>query len=153
VEINLEWQAPIPLRDDDRIYACDEALIPEAPGIYVFARKHGKAESPYPLYIGRAENLRTRIGQQLNTVDLMVSIKKRETGQRILMVGKLLPKRGQQVKKLLRIVEEAYIANALTGGYDLLNKNGTKTPSHLIKSSGKKEYHRPFKRRMNMKAR
>lgn len=114
MEIRVVWQQPLSLRDgssEGLIYACeDPALIPNRPGIYVFARRHGDAVSP--LYIGQAENLAKRIPQQLNNVKLMNGMKNAPTGERILLVGELALRSGQRVSRVLEVVENALIEYA-----------------------------------------
>ena len=154
MDIQLEWQPHVKLHDghkQDLIYTCNEELLPEAPGIYVFARKFGSSVSP--LYIGKANNLRARIKDQFNNMRLMKGVEKAQNGIRIIMLATLRTKRGQQFKKVLKIVEPAYIDHAISQGHELLNKQGTKTPVHTIKSDGRKDTHLPFPRRMNMKTR
>ena len=152
MDIKLQWQNPISLRDwadVSLIYNCDLRQIAERPGIYVFAREHGKSVSP--LYIGRANNLRTRIKQQLDFTRLMKGVSSSLTGRRILLTAVLEPKRGQRIPNLLKIVESAYIENALSEGHELLNMQGTKIPSHTITSGGTKKSHKPFPRNMKHK--
>ena len=153
LEIEIEWQKPLELLDGWRhnmIYVLEyEEGLPEEPGIYVFARKYGKNIAP--LYIGQAKNLRSRICGQLNTTRLMKGIENAENGHRVLMVGVCRTKPGQQLKKVLDVLERAYIDHALTDGYELLNKQGAHRPIHRITSSGPRKGHVPFPRRMNVK--
>lgn len=155
MKIKLEWLEPIVLKEGTKetpfIYTCDEKLLPEEPGIYVFTRRYGKTFTP--LYIGQTVNLRSRIKGQLNTLSLMMGIKKAQAGTRMLMIAKLRPSKGpkRDTKKTLRIIEKAYINNALTQGYDLLNKNGTKTPVHNIESTPERKFHHPFPGEMHIK--
>ncbi len=66
----------------------------------------------------------------------MMGIKNARAGRRILLVARLNLKRGQQMSKVLDIVESALIKNALAQGHDLLNQQGTKTKVHVITSKG-----------------
>jgi hypothetical protein len=109
--------------------------LEEVPGVYIFARKY-KNET-IPLYIGMAHNLEARIELQIyNNVLLMMAIQRAARGERILLIGELQPKSGQEIGKALRIVEATLIEHCLTEGYDILNKQGTKRPVHQIKFSG-----------------
>lgn len=119
----------------NQIYCCAglERLSGE-PGVYVFARKHGRSIAP--LYIGQARKLRSRIEGQLNNLRLMVGVKNAQAGRRILLVGRLTLHRGQRKKKVMDIVESALIKRALAEGHDLLNQQGTKTKVHIIRSKG-----------------
>ena len=100
----------------------------------MFARKYGK--SVYPLYIGQASRLAGRIEGQFNNLRLMVGIQNAQAGRRILLIARLYLKPGQQMSKVLDIVESALIKHALAQGHDLLNQQGTKTRVHRIKSKG-----------------
>ena len=138
MKIDLKWDKPARLRDGARqnqIYRCaDLARFPRKPGIYVFARKFGK--NVYPLYIGQATKLKSRIDGQLNNLRLMLGVKHAQAGKRILLVARVKLKRGQQAGKVLDIVESALIKHALVQGHDLLNQQGTKTSVHTIRSKG-----------------
>jgi hypothetical protein len=138
MKISLKWEKPLRLKDGARlnqIYYCREcSRLSRKPGLYVFARKFGK--TVVPLYIGQASKLRGRIEGQFNNVRLMMGIKQAHAGRRILIVARLYLKRGQQMSKVLDIVESALIKNALAQGHDLLNQQGTKTKVHVIRSQG-----------------
>ena len=135
MKIDLKWDKLIRLRKKGEFYDCAglERFSGDA-GVYVFARRHGKNVSP--LYIGQAKNLRSRIDGQFNNLRLMTGVKEAQVGRRILLVGRLVLHRGQQMKKVLDIVESALIKRALAEGHDLINQHGTKTKVHTIRSKG-----------------
>ena len=155
MEITLDWHAPIPLHDGsegDQLYSCDERLLPTAAGIYVFARRFGGAVTP--LYIGQAKHIRGRIKSQLNSMRLMMRIKKaKKVGGCVLMVATLRPGPGQQVARLLDIVERAYIEQAQSMSYPIINVVHAKPKFHTIVSVGKKKSHYPFQREYRYRAR
>jgi hypothetical protein len=138
MKISLKWEKPLRLRDGSRLnqiyYGRSVERLSGKPGVYVFARKFGK--NIVPLYIGQASRLRGRIEGQFNNLRLMMGIKNAQAGHRILLVARLYLKRGQQMSKVLDIVESALIKNALAQGHDLLNQQGTKTKVHVIRSQG-----------------
>lgn len=138
MKIALRWEKPMRLKDasnQNRIYYCPGSnRLPRKPGVYVFARRHGKNVAP--LYIGQASRLRSRIEDQFNNLRLMMGIKNAQAGRRILLVARLYLKPGQQMSKVLDIVESALIKNALAQGHDLVNQHGTKTKVHVISSRG-----------------
>jgi hypothetical protein len=153
MHIELDWQQPIPVRSakaGSYIYMWKPERVPEEPGIYVFARKWGKAT--IPIYIGRAKNLRRRTSQHMNNLRLMKGIENKEIGNRVLLLGVVTSLKGKFTEKTIKIAEQAYIEHALTAGYELLNDKGTKTPVHRINSSGKKRSHSPFPREMLIKS-
>jgi hypothetical protein len=139
MELDLLWLAPQKLvPDDSLIYACPGLMqIPEAPGIYFFARRFG--QSYVPLYIGRTESLRKRVQQHLETnVRLMRAILKAKHGERVVFAGEWRAHRGQQMKRVLPIVESALIKAALAEGNELFNDRGTKTQTHTLVMAGKR---------------
>jgi hypothetical protein len=104
LNIEAEWEQPLPLHlaHSGAIYECpDLNEIPAAPGIYVFGRDYGGKITAF--YVGRAENLRRRIEQQLNSVKLMTGIRDAEAGKRFLIYCQPRLRRGQQVKRVIRI--------------------------------------------------
>jgi hypothetical protein len=82
MDLHLEWGVPHRLRRStgDGIYEVDLSHIPEVPGIYIFLRVHGNLREA--LYVGKANNLRARIKQQLNVVKLMRGIAGRRMRER-----------------------------------------------------------------------
>jgi hypothetical protein len=144
LNLQLEWLAPFDLIDGSRsnlIYDIEHLdQIPEKAGVYVFARVHGKAVAP--LYIGRAENLQRRIGQQLNNVRLMRGIENAQAGYRTLHVARFIARPSQYAPRMIKTIEAALISTALVEGFELLNISGTKTLIHTITSSGNREARR-----------
>lgn len=138
MRIDLVWDKPLRLRDGLRsnlIYECrDLESVSDNPGVYVFARCFG--DVVVSLYIGQALRLHARIEQQLNNVRLMMGLKRAPVGHRILLPGRLKMRQGQKPKKILDVVETALIKRALANGHDLLNRWGTKTKVHAIRSKG-----------------
>jgi hypothetical protein len=133
LNIRAEWSKPVNLKlaTSGAIYEFpDLGAIPETPGVYVFGRQHGNTITP--LYIGRAMKLRRRLEQQFNSVILMSRIKESETGSRFLIFCAPILKPGQKAAKVITVMEDALIANALSNGYELLQKQGLKRPSHEI---------------------
>ena len=133
MDIIAQWHKPLSLRDgwrDSLIYACDLGRVPEEPGIYVFARRFG--DTICPLYIGKSVNLRARVKSELNTVRLMKGIQDSSIGKRVLFFCTMRLRPGQNLDNVLHVVECACIDHALSEGHELLNKQGTKTPTHSI---------------------
>jgi hypothetical protein len=137
LNIEASWSRPLELKlaRSGAIYEGEELNeIPEEAGIYVFLREHGGSKTP--LYVGRAQNLRRRIEQQLNSVKLMTGIKEAQSGKRSLIYCVPQLKRKQLAARVIRIIEDALIAHALAGDYELLQKQGTKRPNHTIRFNG-----------------
>lgn len=138
MKIDVEWSEPDILKDgsaNSLIYEIDGLdEWEEFPGVYMFCRKHGG--SLIPLYIGRSTNVPRRIRQHLNTTKMMIAIKQSKAGEKILVVGEISAKGGQKIEALTKIVESSLIDNALTEGYELINKAGTKPKVHTIDFRG-----------------
>ncbi|HUO44801.1 MAG TPA: GIY-YIG nuclease family protein [Burkholderiales bacterium] len=141
MDIQLRWLEPLDLIDGTRdgliynIHDDDWDCIPDAPGIYVFARAHG--DSIVPLYIGRTTSLSDRIwGHLNNNLRLMRGLEDAAAGYRVLLLAPILSRPGQQIARILELVESALIRTALVEGYELLNVQGTRTPVHKITFSG-----------------
>jgi hypothetical protein len=134
MEIEIHWKMPLSLidgTDEYRVYTPeDKSPMSDRPGVYVFARKHG--HRTVPLYVGKANNLAVRVAQQLNNVKLMKGIENSPQGGRLLILGELHRKHGQNTQKVLRIAESALIEHSLSQGFDILNKQGKNRPAHSV---------------------
>ena len=109
--------------------------LPDAPGIYVFARRF--ANTLIPMYVGQASNgFRGRLKQQANNLKLMEALREEKNGDRVLLLGRIKTSRGQQLNNVVDVAEQAHIEHALTEGYELINIRGTKTKRHQIDISG-----------------
>src|SRR6266568_1246372 len=130
MDIHITWYPPMPLSGGnpadlrytvDGIEAWEDCL-----GVYMFCC--WDHERVIPLYIGRAKNMYNRIREHLETATLMRRIAHGPRGDKVLVLGEYIPQPGQSSEKALAIVEKVLIDHALTEGYGLLNKAGTKTP-------------------------
>jgi hypothetical protein len=136
MKISLTWNAPIPLKGyaRDLCDAFDLDILPDEPGIYIFARRFGPKVTP--LYVGKAEVLRTRIRQQLNNNRLMRGLDDAPSGERVLIYGTFNGKRGARIAKWLTTVEEALIAHFTEQEHELINKVGTRMEFDEIEFDG-----------------
>lgn len=154
MEIDIRWTHPIPLIDGSRellTYTCGSPDdLPEGPGVYVLGRQHGDTFSP--LYIGQGTDLRQRIIQQFNNAKLMNGLKQAEAGRRTLLIGEVDLRGGQRVQRVLDVVESALIEYALANGHELLNKQGTRTPVHVINFAGNRTSEKVAPRRLQARA-
>jgi hypothetical protein len=115
MDIQLEWQNELLQTNDfgSQNYTLNLESIPAKPGIYIFGRRFGgRLEA---LYVGKAEQLRSRVNTQLNNHRLMTHVLNAKSGQRIVLVGTFWPKKGQQRKICLAIAERALIRYFLGG--------------------------------------
>src|ERR1700758_1994904 len=105
MEISAIWSKPVRLTIGSKknlIFYFPIEAIAEKSGCYVFYNKHGKSYSI--LYIGQTDNLKKRLEQQQNNVKLMMGIKNRN-GKKHLVYCEVIPKQGQNLKKILNKVE------------------------------------------------
>ncbi|MFQ5868855.1 MAG: hypothetical protein ACE5JC_03015 [Candidatus Zixiibacteriota bacterium] len=136
MKLSLEWSRPIKLRDgtaENLIYTLDYERLPAGPGIYVFARGWG-TKTFEVLYVGRTNNIRSRVRNQLNNHKLMRHLERAKTGTRVIALAKVRTKPGQRLNKVLALVERAIIRHFLLEGHDLVNKQGSRIRRHEITS-------------------
>jgi hypothetical protein len=137
--------APEDVGQDYIVPASANQRLPETAGVYVFCRKFG--EKYQPLYIGQADKLRRRIGQHLKTnVALMRALRDAKSGTRSVLFGEVITKRGQQIKRVLKVVEETLIAEAVESGCTLVNRQLTSAKFHSIVFGGPTKVRGPFDR-------
>jgi hypothetical protein len=139
MDLSVKWEAPFDLLNggkENLIYTA-EGLDDwqDVPGVYMFARIFNS--KVIPLYIGEAEKLGKRARQHFKrSTFLMNSIKKARNGKKVLILGRFSPKPGQRTKKSIELLERVLIYHALNEGYQLFNKQGTRTPGHKVNFSG-----------------
>ena len=154
LHIEAKWSKPVSLtlsNEVREIYTCaDFESVPTNPGVYIFARRHGRAVTP--LYVGQSGNLRKRLCQHLKSVPLMKSIHAAPTGSRIFIFCEPILRNGQQLPRVLDTLEDALIDHALAEGYALFNVQGTKRPAHTIDFSGNRTSEALAPRTMLLKA-
>ena len=136
MKISVTWQRPVrlPLPMTRLHEHFDLTELPDAPAIYLFARRFGIRMEV--LYVGKATSLRRRIKQQLNNLKLMQAIDGAQMGPRLLIYGTLNCRPGQQVETVLSVVERALIDHYTEAGDQLINKLGTKLPVDVIEFDG-----------------
>lgn len=136
MKLHVEWGKPIALKRsrDSFGYTFDFSRVTDYPGVYIFGRQWGSGFEA--LYVGKAANVQHRVKTHLNNLRLMQHLHEAKTGKRILLVGELLTKPGQQVNSALALAEKALIRYFLSEGHDLVNKQGTRIRRHHLESTG-----------------
>ena len=139
MDLKIQWEKPVPLRKARKgslyIYTVNLEVLPNVPGIYIFARRWGRSYEA--LYVGQSMKIRRRVRNHQKNLPLMKHLEKAKTGRRFVIVGQALPKRGQKLEKVLATLERAFIRHFLSEGHDLVNQQGTKIRRHEISSEGK----------------
>jgi hypothetical protein len=136
MKLEIEWDKPTQLRkssDQSLIYEVNLTRIKTKSGIYIFARKWGKSYEA--LYVGQSKNIPSRVKGHLNNLKLMRHVENAKNGDRVLIVGRPVTKKGQQITSVLRNLEKALIRHFLSEAHDLVNKQGMQIRRHEIKSS------------------
>ena len=138
MKLKISWNRPISLqnaKDEGLIYSLNLEKIPEVSGIYIFARRWGRSYKA--IYVGRANNLRSRIhGHLVHNVRLMRHLERIKTGKRVLITGQAKTLPGQKLEKVLATLERAFIRHFLLEGHDLFNHQGVRIQRHEISSEG-----------------
>jgi len=150
LNIHATWANPIELlpgSEKNLIYRIgDLGRVPETAGVYVFARRYGS--HVVPLYIGETLNLRKRLEEHLNNVSIMKGIENAPAGKRLYLFARVQTKRGQNIDRVLNVLQRALIEHALSVGHDLLNLQLTKTKLHKIEFQGNRTSEKLFTRTM-----
>lgn len=136
MELQIEWNHIVRLKKDKILdYNIDLTKLSTKAGIYIFGRRWGKSFEA--LYVGKADNIRSRVKGQLNNHKLMQHLKYAKDGRRIIITGIFLAKPGQQQERCLKIIERAFIRYFLSKGDDIVNIHGVRIRQHKITSTGK----------------
>jgi hypothetical protein len=120
---HLDWQKPQRLTSYP--YEPDLDSIPKAAGVYFFYRKYGPTKFQV-FYIGKANNLRSRIKGQTNNLRLMNGIRGAANGGRYLAYARVDLKPGQKADSAIRTAERLLIRHFVDEGHQLLNVHGVK---------------------------
>jgi hypothetical protein len=139
MKLFLKWEYPIPLidgSDQNLIYVVDPERLPNAAGVYVFGRRrrNGGFEA---LYVGKANNIRSRVWGHRKNLPLMMHLKNAKQGKLIVRTGTFHARPGQNPVKCIPIIERALLRYFLSEGHDLVNKAGTRLRRHEISTVGR----------------
>jgi hypothetical protein len=138
MKVQIEWLRPIQLKDarkDGMIYDLDlKKINTGTAGVYIFGRQWGRQFEA--LYVGQASKIRGRIKNHLNDLRLMQHLEGAKTGERLVLVGRIRVKRGQEMNRCLRVADLALIRHFFSRGDDLVNEHGTRLLRHELESSG-----------------
>lgn len=138
MKLSIDWEQQIELKNSKiktLLYTLDLDKVTTNPGVYIFGRRFNKTFEA--LYVGKGNNIRSRIKTQLNNLKLMQHIKNAKDGKRVLICGFFNAKQGQKNGKGISLIEKALIRHYLYEGHDIVNKQGVSIRNHEILSSGK----------------
>jgi len=125
----MQWRKPVQLtwNSAKNDYTADDKKLMEisdTPGIYIFAKKHGKSFTP--IYVGYSAKLRNRIIKQLNNHKLMVAVGNAGNGSRWVLVAQPKRKPGQTTSTVAKRMESFLIRKFQADGWELLNEKGVR---------------------------
>lgn len=140
MKIEFNWDKPIELKKDlsgKLHYIMDYDALPDGPGVYVFARKHGSALEA--IYVGQALNIRSRMKSHTkHGIVLMKHIMDQaKNGRRLVFFSQCKIRKNANLKDALKIAEKALIRKFVASGNDLINIKGKKISYHEVIFNGK----------------
>ena len=144
MKLQVDWEPPLSMKLASRhglIYLVKLDHLPLQAGVYVFGRQWGNGFEA--LYIGKANNIRSRVRGQLNNLRLMQHLKSAKAGGRVVVAGALIPRPGQKADRCLPILERTLIRYFLSEGHDLVNIQGTLLRRHEVESMRRPKYFVP----------
>jgi hypothetical protein len=148
--INATWSKPKKLENGKKhnlIYFVNSDKIPEVPRCYKFYTNFGGSISIH--YIGRGNNLKSRVETQLNNARLMIGIKNSMIGKKYIMYCTIEGGNKTQIDKSVSL-EKQMIKFATLEGHELINKIGTKLKFDTVNFTGNASSRKVFKSKMNI---
>ena len=118
----LDWHEPIELGSSsnlrENIKNFDLNEIPNISGLYIFYREYGSTQTA--LYVGKSENIRTRMKSHFNSLALIEGLEETAQGKKKLIFAEV--KTRSDLGRALNQAEKALIQHYIDDGHPLLNK-------------------------------
>lgn len=122
MKIELNWSAPIELGSSstlrENIRNLDLKDIPDFAGVYIFYREYG--EKQYALYVGKSENIRSRMKTHFNSLKLIEGLEDTPQGKKKLIFAEV--KTRSDLGRALNQAEKGLINHFDSQEHPLLNK-------------------------------
>ncbi|MFC3902806.1 DNA polymerase-3 subunit epsilon [Acinetobacter marinus] len=122
MKITLSWHEPIELGSSstlrEKIKNFNLKDIPEISGIYIFYREYGEQQKA--LYVGKSENIRTRIKSHFNSLSLIEGLEESQQGKKKLIFAEV--KTRSDIGRALNQAEKGFIQHYIENKHPLLNK-------------------------------
>ncbi|MHA3083475.1 GIY-YIG nuclease family protein [Acinetobacter sp. ANC 5383] len=122
MNVELDWHEPIELGSSsalkDNLKHFDFSFIPEISGVYIFYREHGEYQEA--LYVGKSENIRTRMKAHFNSLKLVDGLIDTPKGQKKLIFAEV--KSRSSLVKALAQAEKGLINKLDKQKHPLLNR-------------------------------
>ncbi|MDQ9027578.1 GIY-YIG nuclease family protein [Acinetobacter nosocomialis] len=136
MKIELDWYEPIELGSSstlkENVKNFDFSLLPEISGVYIFYREYGNYQEA--LYVGKSENIRTRMKAHFNSMKLIDGLIDTPKGQKKLIFAEV--KSRSDLAKALAQAEKGLINQLDDEKHPLLNRKLMKDQYDYIISKG-----------------
>ncbi|MDN5622263.1 MAG: GIY-YIG nuclease family protein [Acinetobacter sp.] len=136
MNVELDWYEPIELGSSstlkENVKNFDLSLLPEISGIYIFYREYGDYQEA--LYVGKSENIRTRMKAHFNSIKLIDGLVDTPKGQKKLIFAEV--KTRSDLAKALAQAEKGLINQLDDEKHPLLNRKLMKDQYDFIISKG-----------------
>ena len=122
MKIELNWMEPIELGSSstlrENIKNLDLKCIPDIAGVYIFYREY--AGKQYALYVGKSENIRTRMKSHFNSLSLIAGLENTPQGAKKLIFAEV--KTRSDLGRALNQAEKGLIQHYIENDHPLLNQ-------------------------------
>lgn len=122
MKIELNWMEPIELGSSstlrENIKNLDLKCIPDIVGVYIFYREYGGKQ--YALYVGKSENIRTRMKSHFNSLSLIEGLENTPQGAKKLIFAEV--KTRSDLGRALNQAEKGLIQHYIENDHPLLNQ-------------------------------
>lgn len=122
MKIELNWFESIALGSSstlrENIKNFDLNEIPEISGVYIFYREYG--ETQHALYVGKSENIRSRMKSHFNSLKLIEGLEESSQGQKKLIFAEV--KTRSDLGRALNQAEKGLIQHYMENDHPLLNQ-------------------------------
>lgn len=136
MNVELDWHEPIELGSSstlkENVKNFDLTLLPEISGVYIFYREYGAYQEA--LYVGKSENIRTRMKAHFNSIKLIDGLVDTPKGQKKLIFAEV--KTRSDLAKALAQAEKGLINQLDDEKHPLLNRKLMKDQYDYIISKG-----------------
>lgn len=136
MNVELDWHEPIELGSSstlkENVKNFDLTLLPEISGVYIFYREYGAYQEA--LYVGKSENIRTRMKAHFNSSKLIDGLVDTPKGQKKLIFAEV--KTRSDLAKALAQAEKGLINQLDDEKHPLLNRKLMKDQYDYVVSKG-----------------
>jgi len=136
MNVELDWHESIELGSSstlkENVKNFDLSLLPEISGVYIFYREYGDYQEA--LYVGKSENIRTRMKAHFNSIKLIDGLIETPKGKKKLIFAEV--KTRSDLAKALAQAEKGLINQLDDEQHPLLNRKLMKDQYDYVVSKG-----------------